>query len=63
MNFTAASEAAPSFGWNPSWCVVQYTRGTNVKNARYQRCEHPGFPSAPVTAKTHTTPRTPLLAK
>eukprot|EP00959_Pyramimonas_sp_CCMP1952_P459478 9478321-Pyramimonas_sp.AAC.2 len=24
-------------------CVVQYMRGTNVQNASYQRCEHPGF--------------------
>eukprot|EP00976_Prorocentrum_cordatum_P075151 1181804-Prorocentrum_minimum.AAC.1 len=23
-----------------------YTRGTNVQNADYQRCEHPGFPGA-----------------
>eukprot|EP00976_Prorocentrum_cordatum_P078895 1183315-Prorocentrum_minimum.AAC.4 len=34
MNFTTA------------WCVVQYTRGTNVQNASYQRCEHLGFPGA-----------------
>eukprot|EP00976_Prorocentrum_cordatum_P020102 407524-Prorocentrum_minimum.AAC.1 len=27
-------------------CVVQYTRGTDVQNASYQRCEHLGFPGA-----------------
>eukprot|EP00976_Prorocentrum_cordatum_P081965 1184622-Prorocentrum_minimum.AAC.2 len=25
---------------------VLYMRGTNVQNASYQRCEHPGFPRA-----------------
>eukprot|EP00976_Prorocentrum_cordatum_P024241 493798-Prorocentrum_minimum.AAC.1 len=32
----------------PPGCVVQYTRGTNVQNASYQCCEHPGFPGARV---------------
>ena len=27
-----------------SMCVVRYMRGTNVQNASYQHCEHPGLP-------------------
>eukprot|EP00959_Pyramimonas_sp_CCMP1952_P437244 9154795-Pyramimonas_sp.AAC.1 len=46
MNFIAASEVTPLFGWNLSGSVVQYMRGTNIQNAGYQRCEHPGFPGA-----------------
>eukprot|EP00976_Prorocentrum_cordatum_P108594 1194872-Prorocentrum_minimum.AAC.4 len=32
-------------------CVVQYKRGTNIQNATYQRCEHPGLPGASSVCK------------
>eukprot|EP00959_Pyramimonas_sp_CCMP1952_P011248 235700-Pyramimonas_sp.AAC.1 len=50
---STTSEVDPSLGMNPSGCVVQYTRGKNVQNAKsYQRCQHPWRGSTGVQYKS-----------